>query len=238
MMRIAPATLILAIALALAASVGSARAAGTAASPANGQAAAPVKSPTDSTLIRRQVAQAPSSDASSDADHPRGLDWPRVAAALAAVIGLILLLRWGGQRLFNTPLAQGSTRAVQVLSRSVLAPRQHILLVQVGKRVLVVGDCGTQMSPLCEISDADEVASLIGQIRSEKTVAAVRPFGSLFGRAREQIVTDEDTELTADGVDAELPDGPQDEEAALATTRNELSGLAEKIRLVSRQLKT
>src|SRR5579862_7348078 len=85
-----------------------------------------------------QTADAP------DTDHSGNFELPRVAGALAVVLALIFILRWGGLRIFNSPATQKASRSVQVLSRSVLAPRQHILLVQVGKRVLVVGDSGGQ----------------------------------------------------------------------------------------------
>ena len=91
------------------------------------------------------------------------LDARRVIFALALVIALIFGLRWVVKKYFPSVIG-GSNGAVRVLSRSPLSPKQHVLLVQVGKRVLVVADNGTQINPLSEITDPDEVALLVGQI--------------------------------------------------------------------------
>jgi flagellar biogenesis protein FliO len=114
-------------------------------------------------------------------------DAPRVVLALAVVIALILLLRWGGRRIFGLPGAGRASHAVQVLSRSALTPRQQVVLLKVGRRVLVVADNGSQMNSLCQITDPDEVATLVGQLRTEKASAAgtaAGAFGGLFGRSR------------------------------------------------------
>src|SRR5688500_18489811 len=96
----------------------------------------------------------------------------RVCAALAAVLGLIFFLRWAARRLYKVPVTGRPSGAVQVLSRTVLSPKQQLVLLQVGKRVLVVADGGAQMSALCQITEPDEVASLVGQLQTEKGSAA------------------------------------------------------------------
>ena len=116
--------------------------------------------------------------------HSQGLELSRVGAALAIVIALILLLRWGGKKLFQQGGMSRSTRAIQVLARAPLAPRQHIVMVRVGRRVIVVGECGSQMNPLCEITDGDEIAALLGQLQDEKVNLPAKAFSSLFQRAR------------------------------------------------------
>ena len=159
------------------------------------------------------------------------MDYPRVLGALGIVIGLIFLLRWGGRLLFPTATGRSSSRAVEVLSRSVLAPKQQVMLLRVGRRLIVVGDSGSQMNSLCEIADPDEVAALVGQLRDEKIAGAAR-FGSLFGRFRKPFEA-ADEELVA-------PAPPlQDEEdpAPLTSAREELSGLRERVRLLSDQFK-
>src|SRR4029077_6101766 len=87
--------------------------------------------------------------------------------------------------------------AVQVLSRSPLTPRQQVVLLKVGRRVLVVADNGSQMNSLCQITDPDEVAGLVGQLRSEKGSGAGQgagagAFGGLFGRSRKSFAAGSD----------------------------------------------
>jgi flagellar biogenesis protein FliO len=159
---------------------------------------APVQAPPDTVSasgkfedvpVRRSPAPTTPGGGTAEGTNSGGYDFPRVAGALAAVIGLILLLRWLGKRFFSLPTAQRTSRVVQVLSRSVLSPKQHLVLVRVGQRVLVAADNGSQMSRLSEITDPDEVASLLGQLQSEKEgsafgLASAKAFNSVFGRLK------------------------------------------------------
>ena len=111
-----------------------------------------------------------------------GFDVRRIVTALAVVLVLILLARWFVRRFFGVAGAARSTRAVQVLSRSTLSPKQQLMLLRVGRRLLVVGDGGGQLNTLSEITDADEVAALVGQVQDDHSAALSRAFGSLFGR--------------------------------------------------------
>ncbi len=161
-----------------------------------------------------------------------GMDTTRVVLSLLLVIAAIFLLRWIAQQFFGAPSTKRSSRAVQVLSRSMIAPRQHVLVLQVGRRLVVVGDSGSQMNPLCEITDADEIASLIGQLRQDKAAPVTRAFGSVFRRAEKDYSSESsDGESSKREVaeDAEL-------DPALATTQAELSGLIDKVRSVSKQI--
>jgi flagellar protein FliO/FliZ len=189
----------------------------------------------DSTLIARDKESAPSSDVGI-AVPKYDLEMPRVLAALAAVIGLIFLLRAGARRMFDIPVNQRSSRAVQVLSRTIVAPKQQVLLLQVGKRMVVVGDSGGQMNALCQIDDPDEVAALLGQVREEKLASAGKTFGLLFNRTKDQMVeaeTDEPRETANE--DAMTMEANSAEGREIFSTRQELSGLMEKVRIVSRQ---
>ncbi len=172
-----------------------------------------------------------------------GLDVKRVCYSLAIVIALILALRWGGRLLFPGAKAFRPSRAVQVLSRNIISPKQQVIVLQVGRRVVVVGDSGAQMNPLCEITDPDEVASLIGQIRENERDPMAKTFSSLFGRAGAPYAptqTGAKPELDEDDADTEQS-GQRDrvevglEDPALASTRQELNGLMDKVRLVARQ---
>ena len=96
--------------------------------------------------------------------------WGRTAGALAIVIALILGLRFVLRRLSSS--ARGSTataaKAMNVLAKLTPLPRQHLLLVQVGRRLVMVGSGPGGMSRLCEITDPDEVACLIEVARTGK----------------------------------------------------------------------
>jgi flagellar biogenesis protein FliO len=151
---------------------------------------------------------------------PAWMETGRVALALLTVLALIFLLRWIGKRLLPNAAGGRAGSVVRVLSRSAVSGRQQVLLVQVGRRVLVVADNGTQMSPLSEITDADEVANLIGQLGGSANPAA---FGAALGAAKEEF--DEKVEANDDQPDQ-----------AVVQTRGEIDGLMEKVRVLARQL--
>jgi flagellar biogenesis protein FliO len=159
-----------------------------------------------------------------------GMDTFRVLAALAMVIVVIFLLRWIAQQFFGMPTAKKSSRAVQVLSRSMISPKQQVLLVQVGRRVIVVGDNSGQMSPLAQITDADEIAELVGQLREDKTTASAKSFGNIFGRAQTKFEEPDEREDKRE-------ERPDDLDPALATTHAELSGLMDKVRSVAQGMR-
>ncbi|MGB7158585.1 MAG: flagellar biosynthetic protein FliO [Tepidisphaeraceae bacterium] len=188
------------------------------------------------TIIRRPGADPTASTrpAGTAKPAPVGFDSTRVAISLSIVIALILVLRWVSKRMFGRTILGRSSRAIQVLSRNVISPKQQLLVVQVGRRLVVVGDSGQQMNPLCEITDPDEMAALIGQIQEEKRESMSNAFGSLFGRAGSDFGKDAQPQRSVDATDDEDDsEGPSD----VRETREELNGLMDKVRLMSRQFR-
>ena len=165
--------------------------------------------------------------------QPQGLDYARGLAALGIVLGLIFVLRWFGRRIFPATTGRSRNRAVEVISRSPLSPKQQVMLLRVGQRLIVVGDSGSQMSPLCQITDPDEVAALVGQLRDENLPMPKRAFGSLFGRSRKAF----DSEEPARAVASDELREPDEDQPPVATAREELSGLRERVRLLAEQFK-
>lgn len=101
--------------------------------------------------------------------------------ALGLVIGLVLLLRFGITK-FGGRVAAAPSRAVEVLGRTAVAPKNHVLLLRVGGRVLVVGDSGAGLRTLSEIEDPDEVASLLASVESDRQTSATSGFNRLLER--------------------------------------------------------
>jgi len=172
-----------------------------------------------------------------------GFDVRRVATALGIVLALILLFRWVARRFFGVAGAGRATRAVQVLSRSPLSPKQQLVLLRVGRRLLVVADGAGQMNTLSEITDPDEVAALVGQLQDDHAARATKTFGSLFGKMQGKYDADPDAshaEHAGAPVASARSGGPEEErdDPAVTSTRRELSGLMDKVRLLSRQFKS
>jgi flagellar biogenesis protein FliO len=164
-------------------------------------------------------------------------DLSRIAIALLVVISLILLLRAGFRQITNGAVGGKGSKLVTVLSRSILSPKQQVLVLQVGKRLLVVGDSGGHMSSLCEISDPDEIASMVGQTR-QSSLPPRAAFGSLFKRANEPFTETDALQMPTDESDAHERD---DEEPASdiqpndAVSAEEVGGLLDKVRMLQQQ---
>lgn len=159
-------------------------------------------------------------------------DMSRVGLALMIVIGVIFLMRWAGRKMFLLPSHVKPNPAIKVLSRTVLSPKQQVMLLQVGKRLIVVGDSGGRMNALSEITDPDEVAGLMGEAASAKmdrAESALRSFRNLFGLAKQPF----DETGSGESAAREIEENPPE----LIATHEEIGGLLEKVKLVQRQFK-
>jgi flagellar biogenesis protein FliO len=150
------------------------------------------------------------------------LDVGRVGLALLIVLVAIFLLRWLARQFGRIGLPEG--KPIKVLSRSVLSPKQQLLLLQIGKRLVVVGDSGGSMNPLCEINDPDEVAILIGQAREDQPIT--KSFGRIFKRAKEPF----DPAPTPEP--SETPPNPE-----IAEMSRDIGGLMQKVQSMREQFK-
>jgi len=89
---------------------------------------------------------------------------------VALLLGAFLLLRkfMGRSRLF----APGSS--MRVLARRPIAPRQEVVLVEIGPRVLVIGATRESLSRLGEITSAEEIAALRARCGAAPDSSAIR----------------------------------------------------------------
>jgi flagellar biogenesis protein FliO len=160
-------------------------------------------------------------------------DTGRVVLALAGVICLILVLRYGTKKILPASMTAGRVPGLKVLARFPLAPRQQIVLLQVGQRIIVAADCASQLSTLCQITDADEVAALVGEIGRTKQSPASHPFTSWFSRATDAFTAEEHEAAMGEPHAANRDEG--EESSFGQPERTELAGLSEKVRELVRQ---
>jgi hypothetical protein len=126
---------------------------------------------------------------------------------------------------------------MKVLSRLVLSPKQQLLMVQVGRRIVVIGDSAGQMSAVSEIADPDEVGSLVAQLADEKSQQGFKGFGAMFNRAGKSFdekIDPAEIEPETRGVST---DSPSADPAAVVDARGEITELADKVRLLSAQFR-
>jgi flagellar protein FliO/FliZ len=193
-------------------------------------AAAPIGSPSDSRSIRTAPGGSRVSATQPMAMPSLGVDVTRMLMALAIVIGLIYAARWFVKRFYNGSVMPAGSRVVQVLNRTVLAPKQQILLLQVGKRVVVVGESNGNLTTLAQIEDADEIAQLTGRLQEERAGKSTG-FSGMFGRAQSKMAeepAETNVPLSAHDVEDSTPDAIQ--------MKSELSGLLDKVRSIRGQI--
>ena len=174
--------------------------------------------PTGSEIIRRDAS------ATSVATDRSGPSATRVALSLAAVLGLIVVLAIVAKKLVPrgrfAGVGQGGG-AIHVLVRTAISPKQKIILIQVGRRILVVADsAGQNLSTLCEIADFDEAAALIAQLQTEK---GGNSFSAALNDAMERFRS----------AQADAPAAPS-ARPNLDSMREEIEGLAARVRGMAR----
>jgi len=156
-------------------------------------------------------------------DHPE-FTAPRgwalsTLAALGVVIGLIFGARWLYTKMGGAVVARPSP-VIEVLSRTPVAPKNHVLLLRVGQRVLVVGDSSSGLSTLADVTDPEEVATLLQSVSTHSDRSVTKSFNSLVSRFNGDYDTQSQLDL----------EGGDSSEIHLDRTRDSLSGLTSKLR--------
>ncbi len=149
--------------------------------------------------------------------------------ALGVVVGLILLLRAMFNKLSGgraTSFGQSGGKAVQVLGRTAIAPRQHVTILRVGHRVLVVGDGGGQMNTLADIADPDEIAAILKALAAGSNNSITQSFHQMVERFSDKHHQRDTVELEGNDV------AEHDTDRA----RDEVSGLLSRLRAMSREV--
>ena len=131
---------------------------------------------------RREVDPA----AGPDAARGRGGEIARVVVALLAVVGLILLLRAMVRR-FGGPLARGGrpSGVLEVLARYPVSRAQQLVLLKLAGRVVLLHQSKTGLTTLSELTDPDEVASLLARVEAAERGGRAGGFQALLGRLAE-----------------------------------------------------
>jgi flagellar biogenesis protein FliO len=202
-----------------------------------GQSNAVAPAPTDDALESSPIipqASAPTADKSAPQPAPAGtFDVTRVLLALAGVVALIFFLRAAARRVFSGAAVHRATSVVKILARTSVSPKQHLLVIQFGRRLVLVGDTGANLNPLCEITDADEIAGILARSRDE-TISVARRFESLFGLARKDF--NDDLPEPAIGERFDNSNEVAADNPSLDQTQKELVGLRDKMRDLARQI--
>lgn len=142
----------------------------------------------------------------------------KTITALGVVIGLVLLVRYVYARM-GGKVAGYASPVVEVLSRTTVAPRSHVLLLRVGGRVLVVSDSSAGMRTLASLEDPQEVADVLGAVSAAKPTSISKGFSQLLHRFS----------------DDHGPEQPEDDEQSRSGAGGSVSGLIARVRSMGRE---
>ncbi len=145
-------------------------------------------------------------------------------AALGAVIGLMLVLRAVVMRAVGKNGATSRSPAIEVLARSVVAPRSNVLLLRVGRRILVVGETASGLRTLSDVSDPEEVASLLTLIEAAKPNSVTQTFAQALGQLNSEYTPEQRL----------MDEGGDEDEHHIDRARDGVSGLLSKLRTSQR----
>lgn len=127
----------------------------------------------------------------------------RVVGALAVVLGLLVILRLAIRRLGGTLGAAGRpSGVVEVMARYPVARGQQLVVLKLGRRVVLLHQSKSEMTTLSEVSEPDEVASLLARIEAGERAADGR-----FPKLLKRLVADDRADAdrfppTPEGVDS------------------------------------
>ncbi len=112
---------------------------------------------------------------------PRQNDFLRIIVAMVVVISLLVLLRLILQKTASGLGGAGRPSGVlEILARYPVARGQQLILLKLGRRIILTHQTSTGMATISEVSDSDEVASLLTRIETGTREKTGSKFSSLL----------------------------------------------------------
>jgi flagellar protein FliO/FliZ len=106
-----------------------------------------------------------------------------VGSSLLIVLGLFLGVAWCYRRTLNTSLGGIPKQVVSVLGRTAIAPRQQLILVRFGSKLVLVSMNQGETRTLSEITDPIEVDQLAGTCESHQPHSLTNSFRSILNQS-------------------------------------------------------
>jgi len=176
--------------------------------PADAEPAAPAASPQDAPSAAAPTESRPLGASPANAGGGEaGGSWlsgaaVRTVGALAVVVVLMFLMWAGLRRLAGRsgglgaslgPGGRAPSGVLSVLARYPVARGQTLVLLHMDRRVLLLCQTSQGFSPLCEVTDPEEVASLLVKTRDEQEESLTTRFNGLlrFFEREDGLSTDE-----------------------------------------------
>jgi flagellar biogenesis protein FliO len=104
-----------------------------------------------------------------------------VGSSLLLVVGLFLGVAWCYRRTLSTTLSGALPKqVVQVMGRSSISPRQQLVVVRFGSKLVLVSLIQGEARTLSEIADPLEVDQLVGLCESGQPGSITNSFKSVL----------------------------------------------------------
>ncbi len=103
-----------------------------------------------------------------------------VGSSLLIVLGLFLGVAWLARKTMNTTLGGLPKQVVSILGRTPLAPRQQLVLVRFGSKLVLVSMIQGEARTISEITDPLEVDQLAGLCESHQPGSITQSFRSIL----------------------------------------------------------
>ncbi len=105
-----------------------------------------------------------------------------VGSSLLIVIGLFLGVAWCYRKTLNTSMGGIPKHVVSVLGRTAIAPRQQLVLVRFGSKLVLVSMVQGEARTISEITDPLEVDQLAGACESHQPHSLTNSFRSILNQ--------------------------------------------------------
>lgn len=156
-------------------------------------------------IQRREPARADSSSPREQPASERRAEQPVVwrfqdVLPLVAVVGVILAAAVLIKRFLPARVLMNGGGVLEVVTRLAVSPKQQLILVRLGRRLVLLGLSAERMSSLETIDDPDQVATLLGELNAAQPDSMTRAFEESFAReSRVYTATDDSPEADAHG---------------------------------------
>jgi flagellar biosynthetic protein FliO len=200
------------------------------AAPEETDKSAQVVSPWENQLLGRRPENADASASNDNQQSQVPSPW-KTFVSLIVVLALIVGATYLFKR-FALNAKRGSTLAgVEILARSNMNPKQSLCLVQLGNRLVLLGQSPNHISTLQTIEDPDEIAQIMGQMEQKKSLSITNTFNKLFHREKDFYQNDESSVFPLD-----IEDNPDQNQPSQqwCQAKGELSSLLDKVKGLSK----
>jgi flagellar biogenesis protein FliO len=136
--------------------------------------------------------------------------WP-LLAVLVLIVGMALMVK----KFMPARRLLGGSDVLKIVARTHVSPKQQLLLVKMGRRLVLLGLSPDRINSLSTVDDPDQVAMMLGEIASRQPASMTSAFAASMEDEREAY-RDEPTDVDETEV-----------------TRGHVRGLLQKVRAMT-----